>query len=216
MFYTARQLEDLWKAGGSTGTLVLPYRARLTPMASDWIRKHKVTLGYSDEGAAALARSSSQACNACVVPPVETPKPAFLWWCDGPCGTAKAALMAQARESALAEVPLPMEPGRLVEAIKHIAREVKQNKAAGGILVVGAGASALVYANRCPSLRAIVGTCMESVEQGISQVAANVLVLEHPYKTLQQMKNLLGLFVRKSRQLPESAARSLAELSSCA
>ena len=33
MFLTARQLEDLHRANGSNGHLVLPYRARLTPLA---------------------------------------------------------------------------------------------------------------------------------------------------------------------------------------
>ena len=74
--------------------------------------------------------------------------------------------------------------------------QVEGSAAAGGILVVAAGAEALVYANRCPSLRAIVGTCLETVEQGIQNVAANVLVIEHPHKTLQQIRNMIGRFVR--------------------
>src|SRR4051794_26167671 len=51
MFLTARQLEDLHRANGSNGHLVLPYRARLTPLAADWVRSRKIALGYSDDGA---------------------------------------------------------------------------------------------------------------------------------------------------------------------
>jgi hypothetical protein len=48
MFVTVRQLEDLHKQNGANGHVTLPYRARLTPLASDWVRAKKVVLGYSD------------------------------------------------------------------------------------------------------------------------------------------------------------------------
>ena len=38
MIVTARQLEDLYRANGSNGHVVLPYRARLTPLAQDWVK----------------------------------------------------------------------------------------------------------------------------------------------------------------------------------
>src|SRR5947207_1779320 len=95
MIYTARQLEDLWKANGSNGQVVLPYRARLSPMASDWIKSKKINVGYSDD--AAVKVESKPAIEAAIAPAAGS----FLWWCDGPCGTAKAALSAQARESKL-------------------------------------------------------------------------------------------------------------------
>ena len=83
-------------------------------------------------------------------------------------------------------------------------------------MLVQTGAAAVVYANRCPSLRAILGTCQDAVEQGVAQVAANVLVIEYPYKTLQQMKNMLGRFVKATRELSEEVKRQLQELSTCA
>ena len=48
MFVTVRQIEDLYKSNGSNGHVVLPYRARLTPLAQDWVRSKKVAVGYSD------------------------------------------------------------------------------------------------------------------------------------------------------------------------
>ena len=73
----------------------------------------------------------------------------------------------------------------------------------------------MVYANRCPSLRAILGTCRDSVQQGLEQLAGNVLVIEHPYHTLQQVKNLLSLFLRSRRELSDDVKRQLQELASC-
>ena len=74
--------------------------------------------------------------------------------------------------------------------------------------MVKGSAEAIVYANRCPSLRAIVGTCLESVDQGIAAVAANVLVLEYPYKSLSQIRNMLSRFARGREEFigPNAAA----------
>lgn len=214
MIYTARQLEDLWKSNG--GAVVLPYRARLSPLAADWVRAKKITVGYADGDAASLAAKAKEVSSAlaAAVGGNGSVKP-LLWWCDGPCGTAKAALMAQAREATLTEAGIPGDVKKLIPAIKHIAAEVKSGRAGGGVLMVGAGATALVYANRCPSLRAILGTCLESVEQGIQQVAANVLVIEYPHKTLQQIKNILGRFARGQRQVSDEVIANLKELGAC-
>ena len=45
MIYTARQLQDLHKGNGQ---LILPYGARLTPLAADWARSKKLAIGYSN------------------------------------------------------------------------------------------------------------------------------------------------------------------------
>src|SRR6266700_6562033 len=101
MIYTARQLEDMQKANAN-GQLVLPYGARLTPLAVDWAKGRKIVIGYSNidpakpmpkpvNGPAAVANQ---------------PK-GLLWWSDGPCGAAKAALTAQAKESPLSAMDEP-------------------------------------------------------------------------------------------------------------
>jgi ribose 5-phosphate isomerase RpiB len=170
MIYTARQLEDLHR---SNGHLVLPYGARLTPLAVDWAKAKRVAIGYSN---------------------VEPTK--------------------QAAQPINGQVPADAKD--LVQAIKHVAAEVKAGRAAGGVFLVQTGAAAMLFANRCPSLRAVLGTCLESVEQGIQLIAANVLVIEYPYKTLSQVKNLLGRFARSGqRQVSDDVQRQLRELASC-
>jgi ribose 5-phosphate isomerase RpiB len=217
MIVTARQLEDLHKRNGSNGHVTLPFRARLTPLAQDWLRQRNVQLGYAEIEAAPSAPPQLMS----LAPSREAttaPIGATLWWCDGPCGPAKAALMSQSKESSLGKLPVTSDPNHLIDAIKSLAISISAGAASTGILLVTQGASSIVYANRCPSLRAILGTCLESVDQGVQQLAANVLVIEHPHKTLAQVKNLLARFLRGSnqREPSEQVKQQLQELSTCA
>ena len=107
------------------------------------------------------------------------------------------------------------EPKFLVGAVRQLAKEIKSDRAAAGILLVQSGAAAAVYANRCPSLRAILGTCRDAVQQGLDQVGANVLIVETPHQTLQQVRNVLALFVRMRRTPSDDVKRQLQELATC-
>jgi hypothetical protein len=49
----------------------------------------------------------------------------------------------------------------------------------------------------------------------LNQVAANVLIIEYPHKTLQQIRNLISRFVRSKRELSEETRKSLQELTTC-
>lgn len=216
MFFTARQLEQLHRENG--GRVTLPYRARLTPAAQDWVRLKKIAIGYSDDGkpsatttSAASAMGASKSATVVAASPAGT----MLWWCDGPCGAAKAAITAQEKEAILRPLDLPADAKQIVPAIKAIAAELKTGGAASAVIAVQNAAVAMVFANRCPSIRAVVGTCLEAVEQGIQQVAANVLVIEHPHKTFPQIKTMLARFARAKRELSPDVQRQLAELSSC-
>ena len=61
-----------------------------------------------------------------------------------------------------------------------------------------------------------LGTCLEAVEQGIQQVAANVLVIEYPHKTLPQVQESARRdSPAASAQLSEDVKQQLKELASC-
>jgi hypothetical protein len=213
MIFTARQLEDLHKANGH---VVLPYGARLTPLAVDWARAKKVVVGYGpDELVKSQGNGAAKGIAIADGAKPQAAVGAFLWWCDGPCGAAKAAVGALAKESSLSAVETPADVKQLVPVIRKMAAVVKEGKAAGGLLLVQSGASAVVLANRCKSLRAIVGTTLESLEAGISQIAANVLIVEYPSKSFSQIKNLLSRFVRARREASAELKRQLEELESC-
>jgi len=226
MIVTARQLEDLHRSNGSNGHVTLPYRARLSPLAQDWVRARKIALGYAEvdgpsNGNVPPAPASSPAAGESA-PPAQPSAPAapgsasILYWCDGPCGPSKAALVGMEKEAPLKAMLLPPDRKWIVAVAKELASEIKAGRASAGVVVVQNAAAAMIYLNRCPTLRAVVATCLEAVEQGLQQVAANVLVIEHPHKTLPQVKNMLGRFVRGGRrELPEEVRRHLQELATC-
>ncbi len=223
MIITARQLEDLHRQNGANGHVTLPYRARLTPLAVDYIKQRKLVLGYSSVTAEKVVSAEStpaqnQPLAASRIGAAATPTPStgsLLYWCDGPCGPAKAAVVSAEKESNLCALAHPADPGQLIPVIKQIAIQVKSSRASGGILLVQHGAAAVVFANRCPSLRAALGTSLDAVEQAIQQAAANVLIIEYPTKTLQQVKNLLARFVKGNKQASENVNRQIQELTSC-
>jgi hypothetical protein len=209
MMVTARQLADLHKAAGGKGQIVLPYRARLTPLAADWVRSGKVTIGYSDAAATTAEKPAEKPSAA-----APTATGGYLWWCDGPCGQVKAAISMEARQTGMREIDPPTANSRLTAALKLIGGEVKGGRAVGAVVVVESAAAAVVLANRSPALRAIVGTALATVDQGVNEVAANVLILEHPRLSLAQARNLIARFVRGKRLLSEETKRQIAELSS--
>src|SRR4051794_31057778 len=114
MIFTARQLEELHRASGANGQLVLPYRARLSPLAMDWVKDKKLTLGYSDDGGGKPVVAAPQAATPTGKPkPTLSPPPPvsgpILYWADGPCGPAKAAVVGMEREAPLRSMLLPAD-----------------------------------------------------------------------------------------------------------
>src|SRR5687767_4207352 len=125
MIVTARQLDDLHRQNGGNGQLVLPYRARLTPLAQDWVKSKRVALRYGDVGAvasAAAAPSAEAKSDACCARCAQHDGPrcsaSYLWWCDGPCGPAKAALTGQEKELGLHSLDAPPGANQMIAVIK--------------------------------------------------------------------------------------------------
>lgn len=199
MVFTARQLQEMHR---KTGSVVLPGCARLSPAARDWVRERRLSVVFQD------ATGNDDA-------PVVDGIP-WLWWCDGACGQAKAGMMSAARDAVVPLSEIGMDSSKLADVIRHLAKELQEKRALGAILLVASGSRAMVFANRCPMLRAVLGTCLDAVDQGIWHVAANVLVIEHPHKTLSEVRTLVGRFVRAPRELSREVAAQLRELASCA
>jgi hypothetical protein len=203
MILTQRQLEQLLKAHGQ---IVVPYRARLTPMAADWVRHNKVSIGYVEAPAGAIGVDFSNK--------APDPKLPFLYWSDGPNGVAKAALMTAARETKLDAMPVGEGEKYLAGAVKRLNFQIGDQKAAGGVLLTRNPGLATILANKATHLRAIVACNLTMVEEAIAAMAANVLVLPHEGFSLTQMRNLITRFCQAQRPSVEVFEKQLAELNS--
>jgi ribose 5-phosphate isomerase RpiB len=210
MIYTARQIEELHR---SNGQITLPYRARLSPLAKDWLKQRKIVVGYADIEASSTRNGEAGAiADAAALAPVKAP---LLWWCDGPCGPAKAAVLSVAREQHIEAIEIGVDPRRMVEAVRLLAKQLRQQRISGGIMLVQSGALAAIYANRCASIRAVLGTTLSAVEQAVKQAAANVLIIEHPQQSLPQVRNLVSRFLRDRGEPSEQMKQQLQELAAC-
>jgi hypothetical protein len=199
MYLTARQVEQILREQGS---LTLPFGARLTPAAQDVIRARKVDLRFD-----AAAMKPNLTTN-----PVASAEGSYLWWAGVQSGTAKAALAMVAREANLSEAAILEDASKAVSAVRAIASAIKSNSSAGAILVVESAGLTSVLCNRSPALRAIVGTSIASIDAGIRDVAANVLIIEPATHSMMSLKNMISRFIRTPRRLDATIEHQLIEL----
>lgn len=204
-FVTARMLDHV-----RDGIVQLAPGARLTPLARDEIRARKLTVVHADGSTGAVRNAPGRVASAAVKPAVAS---SYLWWADGHC-PAVSQLTAQLRDK-LRPASRSHRPGELHNVSQRIARDVRDGRAAGGVLFVHSAALAACYANRCPSLRAVVGTCGQAVEQGIRLLGANVLIVEYPHHGVESIRQMLNAFTTASRPALPTIDRQLRELNRC-
>lgn len=205
MIFTQRQLETLLK---SQGKIILPYRAKLSPAAQDWVRHQKVSIGFGEvtidfskkdptaEQRAFSAKHPSR----------------FVWWSDGPDGVVKAAIGMASKEANLSPMAILADASKVLSAIRQLVLDVKSGDVTGGVLIVKNAGLPLVYANQNPHLRAIPAGTLASIEESIESLAANVLVIEHEKWSLLQLRNMLTKFCMAQRVIKPQLAMELDEL----
>jgi hypothetical protein len=208
MYVTARQLEQMLR---DSGTIVLPAGARLTPGAQDLVRAKKLELSYD-----ASAGKPQVQLTSTTSPLAASPSPSgasFVYWCGAKSGTAKAAISMTAREVNLRELPVGGDANNAIAAVRSTIEAIKNKSAVGAILVVEHASIVSTLANRSPHLRAIVGTSIGAIDLGLSQLGANVLILEPGNLPLMTIRNLITKFIRSPRGMNEELAKALGELS---
>lgn len=210
MIFSARQLEDLLKANGQ---IALPRAAKLTPLAQDWLKSRKLAVVYTDLSESPKPTAATVGIKTAGDPPAAAGGQ-YVWWCDGPCGVAKAALAAH-RDVSLLPLQVGADGGKTLGAVKELISQLKSQGAAGGLMFVQSAAVGMLYLNRSPAVRAVLGTNLQTVDVAVRQLAANVLVIEYPGLSLQQMKNLIGRFVKGKRELSPEVRQGLQEVASC-
>lgn len=198
---TASQLQQAI-GDSADGVATLAAEARLTPLANDFARQHPQKIRRASAGGDAVATSPSP---AAALP--------WLWWIEGACPVVQK--LTAERQSLLR----PMSSGRVAsslgQVIRDLAGSIKAKTAQGGLLFVPNAARAMCMANRCPSLRAVVGTCTEAVEQGVRELGANVLVVEYVHHGPRAMEAMVDRMLQQSPSVPPAMQRELADLNRC-
>ncbi|HVS71693.1 MAG TPA: hypothetical protein VHQ47_10605 [Phycisphaerae bacterium] len=187
------------------GPIRLAKGAMLTPLAHDFIKDHALNV-MSDEMAAVVKVNAGAASARGAALPT-------WWWIEGQCPSV-AKVVEALRPRLLAS----SERGgaeNLKGAVKELAKLVKNGKVRGGVLFVPSAARAGCYANRCPSLRAVVATTERAVSEGLELLGANVLVIEYSQFGFKGMMPLVKPFVEQERTLPAGVAKELNELATC-
>lgn len=193
---TAKQLESL----GAVTVVKLDVTARLSPLAVDHVKSRKITV---ERVAAGGAKASS----------VAAASGDWFWWCDG--HEPSVDRVADQLRDRVKPLSHQRSAGALVSVLKQLAKRVKSNGASGAVLFVDSAAKSVCLANRCPVLRAVVGTNMHAVEQGITTAQANVLVVEHPQHGWRAMRDMAERFITTPRSTCTVLEQQIKELSQC-
>ncbi|MFA7235778.1 MAG: hypothetical protein WC058_02850 [Phycisphaeraceae bacterium] len=179
-------------------TLVLDAKSKLTPLGADRVKERRMTVKRVSNPQSAIRNPQSNT---------------WLWWIDGRC-QAVEKLTTHLRET-LTPLGARHDASQLHQAVRDAARRVRGGQAAGAILFVPSAALAVCYANRCPSLRAVVATCGEAVEQGVELLGANVMIVEYPHHGFRSMLAMAERFTSAKRPELTGVERQLKELASC-
>lgn len=200
---TANQLQAAIEAA-SDGVAVLAADARLSPLAADFVREHprKVRRGGVESAAAS---ATNHAANATLP---------WMWWIDGACPVVSQVTAERGSQLARA-ASLGSGTAALGQVVRDLAAAIKSHRVLGGLLFVHNAARAMCLANRCQSIRAVVGTCGEAIEQGITELGANVLVIEYPHHGPRAVAAMVDRFMQQPPRVPPAVERELAELHRC-
>lgn len=192
---TANQIEQAVKAKGYA---LVAQDARLTPLANDYARQHKDKIKRANPVAGTTTSN-----------PKRVSDNRWFWWIDGVCPVVKK--VTKQRQSVLTPMANPRKPEAMLGVVRDLNSAVKSGMVAGGVLFVPSSAKVACYANRSQSLRAVVGTNIKAVEDAVSELAANVLIIEYKQHGLASVDGMLDVFLAQSPNVTTLIQRALAE-----
>ena len=186
----------------SDGVALLSPDARLSPLANDLARQRPGKVRRAAHQATPATGSSGASQNL-----------PWAWWIDGACPVVQQ--VTSDRATKLRPLVHNRTPGSLAAVVRELAAAIKGRQVAGGLLFVRSAARAVCLANRCASIRAIVGTSGEAVEQGITELGANVLIIEYPHHGPKSTVAMVDRITQQTPSVPASVERELADLHRC-
>lgn len=202
---TEQQLREAMQRDAQ-GVALIAADARLTPLANDLAREKPQQVKRMGQSADAR-QMHTRAAN-----PTGSALP-WLIWCDGRCPAVD--LIQQRYAAQLRRTAARTDPAAVSNLALDLAGLVRSGQVAGGLLFVATAARAMCFANRCRSLRAVLGTCDEAVQQGIDELGANVLVVEYPHVGRRMMIAMVERMMAQRPRTEPAVQRILAQLERC-
>ena len=197
---TAERLRAAMQASPN-GEAVLAADARLTPLANDLARELPRRIRrVTDSVDGSVSRGTA----------VGLP---WLSWCDGRCPAVEA--IERRHRARLRPTGAPRDPAAVAQVVCDLVSAVRGGRVAGGLLFVATAARAMCFTNRCASLRAVLGTCDQAVQQGMDELGANVLVVEYPHIGRRAMIDMVDRILASATDAPPAVQRTLAQLHRC-
>ncbi|MEZ6190486.1 MAG: hypothetical protein R3C45_04255 [Phycisphaerales bacterium] len=134
----------------------------------------------------------------------------WSWWTCCQCESVRRVVAE--RSGAVIPITVPRQASSIAEAVMAADAAVRGGRLAGVVLFVKHAARAMCLANRRRSLRAVLGNCDEAVALGVHEIGANVLVLEFPYLTYEEMATRVDLVMRSEARASGEMSRLLREV----
>lgn len=168
---TARKLDGLSAVAIAAGTII-------TPAAKDYIKDKKIQVQVALESEAVVNQAN---CNN------------YHFWsvCSGFASVGNNIC----DEFNIINIPKKHSPDEVEFVLKEIHSAIENNSTKGGIIVVDTSPMALFATRNFSALRPIVGNYLKTIEDGVSQIGANLLILEKQYLAKGAMQELAKFFI---------------------
>lgn len=168
---TARKLEGLTAVAIDPGSIV-------TPSARDYIKEKKIQVQAALEIEAVVKQSN---CNN------------YHFW--SVCSDLADSCNTICNELNIVNIPNKHRPDEIEFVLGKIHSAIENNSTKGGIIVVDTSPMALFATRNFTALRPIVGNYPKTIEDGVSQIDANLLIFEKQYLGKGAIQELAKLFV---------------------
>lgn len=172
---TARKLEGLSVVSVGAECLI-------TPSANDYIKEKKIQLQRASTRANTASESDSRT---------------YHFW--SACSKVKSFDHRNCPEITVKFMHNQPRIDEIDSVLGKIDSAIKKGSSIGGIVVVETSPRALFATRKFSSLRPIVGNYSRSIEDGVDQIGANLLVLETAYLGKTAVLQLAELFVSLER-----------------
>jgi ribose 5-phosphate isomerase RpiB len=212
VFITAQTLRQRLNATAGAKVVELAWNEVLTPNALDYVQQVRLDVRRSARPAPEPASTATEPAESHPRPPLAAsqgavPRPESEdtqnradTLSDSPIGLVVsrpdgkvAAVLASIEREGIALVPFA-QTDCPVRNLTALCEAIGAGRFSRGVVIAAHAAGAMVLAGKCRGVRPVQATRASSVEAGLRQFAANLLVVEHAFSTFHEIRAMVRLF----------------------